>query len=324
MKPRLPISTTFSLLLVLAAFSHAQFRDRDSLRWDSCVPVTGTIFQAPGAATVVTSVELQSLSGAEPARSAPISNSSFMITCVPVGHYRLLVIDYRNKVVHSMDVEVSTRVNTVQVLLPNDQAERPASPWVSVSQLKRKIDGKASREFQRALSAADRGKYDEAIQHSHKALEREPAYPEAVVMLGVAHARLGRYEEAAEQFNKAVELDPGFLLAQSNLAVSMLRLQRFGAAEEAARRSLAIARPLPLMEYVLGLSLAAQNRNLTEAIEHLDRASATYPRAAAAAVRLLIAAGRRDDAATRLEKYLRVSGDVEGHKDLESLLATLK
>ena len=78
------------------------------------------------------------------------------------------------------------------------------------------------------------------------------------------------------------------------------------------------------MDFALGLSLGAQRRNLDEAIEHLDRAAASHPRARLAAVKFLAEAGRRSDAAGRLEQYLRVSGDSADRKDLESLLARLK
>jgi tetratricopeptide (TPR) repeat protein len=221
-------------------------------------------------------------------------------------------------------IDVRTGSNSVQVTLSSVQGERPASPWVSARQLKRKPNGKAERELRKARAALESGRFDEAIQHSSKALALDPTYPEALVALGVAQSRLGRFEEASEQFTKAAELDPAYESAHSNLAIAMLRLRRFGAAEEAARRSLKIVRPLPTMDYVLGVSLGAQNRNLDEAIEHLDQAAGSHPRAGVAAAQLLIEAGRRSDAAKRLGKYLRVCGDVQDRKDLESLLAQLK
>jgi tetratricopeptide (TPR) repeat protein len=104
----------------------------------------------------------------------------------------------------------------------------------------------------------------------------------------------------------------------------MLKLERYAAAEEPARRALKIASPLPQMHFALGVSLAGQGRNLEEAILHFDRAAKSFPRARLAAVRLLVHAGRRSDAAGRLEEYLRASGDIDNRKELETLLANLK
>ena len=78
------------------------------------------------------------------------------------------------------------------------------------------------------------------------------------------------------------------------------------------------------MHFALGVSLGAQGRNLDEAVHHLVRASQSFPRARLAAVRILAEAGRRSDAATRLEQYLRTSGDVGNRKELETLLTNLK
>jgi tetratricopeptide (TPR) repeat protein len=70
-----------------------------------------------------------------------------------------------------------------------------------------------------------------------------------------------KYEEAAEHFAAAAELDPGYVLARCNLATAMLHLKRYDAAEKAARKALTLARPLPEMSFILGLSLGAQRRN---------------------------------------------------------------
>jgi len=106
--------------------------------------------------------------------------------------------------------------------------------------------------------------------------------------------------------------------------LAMLHLKRYDAAEQAARQALKLARPLPDMHFALGVSLGAQKRNLDEAVEHLDRAAASHPRARLAAIGFLAEAGRRSDAASRLEQYLRLSGDSPDRKNLELLLAQLK
>jgi tetratricopeptide (TPR) repeat protein len=142
-------------------------------------------------------------------------------------------------------------------------------------------------------------------------------------MLGVAYAGMERHDEALKHFTKATELDPDSALAHSNLAITMLRLQRYQPAEQEARRALKLGGSLPQMEFALGVSLGAQGKQLDEAVQHLDRAGSDIPRAKIAAVKLLAAAGRRDDALHRIEQYLRNSGNTQERNDLESLRSSL-
>jgi Tfp pilus assembly protein PilF len=325
MKRRMPtVVAACSLLFVGVSSSDAQMPRIDPVESRSCTSVHGVVSQMQGSALGV-SIELRGLFDITRAHSSAISNGYFDFTCVTAGDYHLRVYDRTGKVIHSNQIVVGGAFfSSVHVLISNPHAERPDSPWVSVRQLQRKTDKKAERELRKAHAAAERGKVDEAIQHSREALARDPDYPQAWLELGEVHARMNRYEEAAEHFSRAAELDPEYVQAHRNLALAMLHLKRYDAAEEAARRALKLARPLPEMHFALGVSLGAQRRNLNEAIEHLDRAAASHPRARLAAVRFLAEAGRRSDAARRLEQYLSLSGDSPDRKNLESLLARLK
>ena len=178
--------------------------------------------------------------------------------------------------------------------------------------------------MRKAYAALERYRFDEAADYSQRALSRDPENTLAIVGLGVAYAGLEKYEEATDQFSRAAKIDPESVSAHSNLAIVMLRQQRWDLAEQEARRALTIAHPLPQMHYVLGLSLGAQGRNVEEALANLDRAAAAFPRARVASVRVLLDAGRATDAATRAEQYLRVSGNGDERKELESLLAQLQ
>ena len=324
MKRRLPkVVAACSLLLMSVPSSDAQRHDIDPTNWRSCTSLHGVVSQALGSALGV-SIELRGLFAVVQAPSSPITNGAFDFTCVAPGDYELRVVDIRGKIIHSERIDLRGSMNSVHVLLSNPETERPASPWVSVRQLQRKTNRKAERELRKAHAAAERGSFDEAIEHSREALARDPAYPQAWLELGSVYARMKQYEQAAGHFEKAAELDPDYVHAHRNLALAMLHLKRYDAAEEAARQALKRARPLPEMDFTLGVSLGVQRRNLDEAIEHLDRAAASHPRARLAAVQFLVDAGRRSDAATRLEEYLRVSGDGPDRKNLESLLAQLK
>jgi Tfp pilus assembly protein PilF len=312
-----------TLLLVSVQSSDAQMRDLRAADGHACSALFGVVSQGPGSASGV-SIEVRGRFDITQAHSSPIANGAFDFTCVAVGDYTLRVIDIKGNTIHSEQIEVSGQMNSVHVLLSSTQAERPASQWISVRQLQRKTDKKAERELGKAHAAVERGAYSEAVEHSRKALARDPEYPQAWLELGYVYARISQYEDAAAHFTRAADLDPEYLPAQRNLALAMLQLKRYDAAEAAARQALKLARPLPEMDFTLGVSLGWQRRNIDEAIQHLDRAAASHPRARLAAVRFLAEAGRRKEAVTRLEQYLRVLGDSPDRKDLESLLAYLK
>jgi tetratricopeptide (TPR) repeat protein len=309
-------------VLAFVPKSHAQTRHRDPFNWQSCNVLDGLLLRGKGETGGVR-VEVRRFSEPLP-QSTGISNGSFTFTCLAEGTYDLRVIDAQGKIIHAELTEVGPGANSVQVLMSGPQTPGSDSPVVSIRQLMRKSDAKAERDIRKAYAALERQRFDEAVGHSQRALSRDPENPQALVGLGEAYAGLKRYEEAADQFARAAKVDPDSLSAHSNLAIVMLRRQRWDAAEQAARRALNIAHPLPQMHYVLGLSLGLQRRNIEEAIENLDRAATAYPRARVAAVRVLMDAGRRTDAAGRLELYLRSSDGGEERKELESLLAQIR
>ena len=207
-------------------------RDLNPVDGRSCTFLHGVVSQAQGSASGV-SIELRGQFDATQAQSSPITNGAFDFNCVAAGDYTLRVLDIQGKIIHSEQIDLRGRVNSVHVLLANPQTERPASQWVSVRQLQRKTDKKAERELRKAHAAAERGGFTEAIEHARKALARDPEYPQAWLDLGYAYARLSQYEEAAVHFTRAAELDPEYMPAHRNLALAMLHLKRYDAVEEA-------------------------------------------------------------------------------------------
>jgi hypothetical protein len=141
-------------------------------------------------------IDLRGLFDITYAQSSRIINGSFDFSCVVAGDYTLQVTDMRGRSIHSEQITVrGGGLESVHITLSTPEAQRPASPWVSVRQLQRKTDKKAERELRKAHAAAERGSFHEAIQHSREALARDPAYPQAWLELGYANARMKKYEE---------------------------------------------------------------------------------------------------------------------------------
>ena len=62
------------------------------------------------------------------------------------------------------------------------------------------------------------GRYEIAIAHYRRALERDPRYAFALFNLAVAHQQLGQFAEARARYEQVVAIDPGHSQAIANLA----------------------------------------------------------------------------------------------------------
>ena len=104
------------------------------------------------------------------------------------------------------------------------------------------------------------------------------------------------YPQAAEQFQKAIDLVPEHRLALPNLSVVLAKLKRIHEAGEVARRALLVVPGDARMHYILALSLLSENKQTTEALNSLHRASTDIPKAHIVAAEVLASTGRRDEA----------------------------
>ena len=89
----------------------------------------------------------------------------------------------------------------------------------------------AAKLLNRAVDAAQQGKWQEAFQLAQNVLKREAAHPEALVIHAIAAEKLGRIDLALNSARKAAELHPGHFAAQYTLG--RLLCDRPGGAAEA-------------------------------------------------------------------------------------------
>jgi tetratricopeptide (TPR) repeat protein len=101
--------------------------------------------------------------------------------------------------------------------------------------------------LERAASAFNQGRLEEAEKQVEAAARAGPKKPEIPNLLGAIFTQQKRYDEAAEQFNRALALDPNFYPAKLNLAdVKLLE----GDYSEAAREYQALKELDPASELV--------------------------------------------------------------------------
>lgn len=161
------------------------------------------------------------------------------------------------------------------------------------------------------------------------ALERARAAgdtnPERLNDLGVAYARLGRTDDARTQFDALLVLDPDDATAASNLGLLELSTGRAPEAAAAFRRAVASDASRADAWQGLGAALVARDRG--GAIEAWRRAESLAPRDFDLLYNLgmlLVAEGRRVEAAPYLQRFVRQAPSARYARDVarvRSLLA---
>src|SRR6266566_87507 len=222
-------------------------------------------------------------SGGEMERRANVGvGGDFEFVDVPTGHYELTVTTLYGAVVHRQYVSLHSPAEHISVRLPEQKnVEHPTSRTVSAAKLRHKVPSKARKEFEKGVEAARKNDSAAAIGHLTRATELDPDFMEAHNNLGAQHLKCEGYEPALAAFQKAVELDPGARAPLVNLAATLLTMERSAEAETAARKAVRLDASSGISRYFLGLGLALLQRqkNTSEALDNLQRASETVPRA---------------------------------------------
>lgn len=94
------------------------------------------------------------------------------------------------------------------------------------------------RHLQQAMEAHRNSDVPEARRHYERALELEPANPDALHMYGVLQAAAGRFEQAHESISRAIEILPGEAMFHNNLGNTLLNLERLDEAEQQFRQAI--------------------------------------------------------------------------------------
>ena len=155
----------------------------------------------------------------------------------------------------------------------------------------------------------EKGRYDEAIAHSERAIALRPDYAPGYNNLGAALRAAGRVDEAVARYQQALELKPDFASASYNLANAQLEQGKAGDSVESFRRSLDANPDSVEARNNLGIALARRG-DLTAAMAEFRAALAIDDRSVHAhrnLGNLLIDAGRRAEGMSHLERAVRLA-----------------
>ncbi len=318
----LPAPGTAALALSLIAF-HAAAQFDPAARGNAVL--TGEVASDnPGDLTGGLTIELVDMHSNMVAGQAVAGmDGRFQIADLRPGDYQLRVTNGRGGVIEQQFVRVNGVGDFVTVRLPELKRERPVSGTVSAARLGHKVPSKAQKEFDKAVAAAEKNDSQTAIEHLKKAIEIDPAFMEAYNNLGARYLKINMPQEAAVEFEKAIQLDSSSPKAHSNVAIAYMMLQRLEDAEREAREAVKLDSTSNTARYVLGMALAAQNREPQEAVQNLDAAAREIPKARLTAAQVLAREGQRAEAAAELRKYLD-SGHEENREEVQAWLIKLE
>jgi tetratricopeptide (TPR) repeat protein len=229
-------------------------------------------------------------------------------------------------ILHRETVLIGGPEQNLSINIPDRRnADANGTGKISIRQLQHKIPPEARKEFSAGVGAAKKGDNQIAADHFQKAVSIDPELADGYNNLGSAHAALGQLDQAAKEFQKAIDLVPDHSMAVANLSVTLCKMEQYPEAEKLARRALQLDSSLLKIRYILAVSLMAQHRNNTEALENFQRAAGEVPKAHLVAAELLVQTGSRDEAAKHLEEYLRATPERDADRQkVETWLKQLR
>ena len=156
--------------------------------------------------------------------------------------------------------------------------------------------------YARGMQAARQGKYQQALQELHRAIDLHPEFAKAHAGLGTIYLQLGDFAASEEAFKRALRITPGLLHAEANLAAVYTKTERF---EEAIRIYQNLIREHPASIQVwLGIASAYQRADrFEEAIEAYRESLKRSPNLAAAMTNLASCYEAVEDEAQAIRYY---------------------
>ena len=308
-----------AVVLAGVAFSQVPHSSRG---FDEGVELRGSIVHSPGTAVRNLMVELYSFGGRF-GKADVDSDGSFHFPLVPPGQYDIRVTNMQGNPVAEQTITVHDGFGDVQIRLPEPRDEMPASGTVSLAELMHKVPSKARKEAGLAEKAWKKHDLPGCVEHLQKAVEIDPEYLAAQSDLGLVYARMNQPDKVVTAFEGVLRIDPRSAFAYSLIGAAKISLGQYSDAEAAARRALQIDSTNPRSKYVLGMSLAQQDKNATEALKYLHESTEAFPMAHMITAHVLARHGHMAEARAELERYLPAASGSEKNV-VEKWLARLK
>lgn len=218
-------------------------------------------------------------------------------------------------------------LNIVLKEIKSSKESKGGGNSVSAAELDPAIPAKAKKEFERASTASNEGKTEEAIAHLRQAIAIYPRYLMAHNDLGAQLLGQRKLDEAAEELRRALEIDPKAFNPHLNLGIVLVQQQKFLEAAPILSVAVSLNSGSPAARLYNGIALQGLNdldgaeRELKSAY---DLGGAPYAVALFHLGEVFMNKRERKNAVAAFENYLQKAPDGVNVQQARALLITLR
>jgi Flp pilus assembly protein TadD len=211
----------------------------------------------------------------------------------------------------------------IQLVPENSDTETPLR---NTKVLDAHVPPEARSEFEKGETALEKNKLAEGILHLEKAIAIYSNFPEAQIELGTAYMDAKEWNKAELALKQAIELAPNASNAFFALGELYLQQKKYSEAEKQLRQGLGIDNRSWRGHFALGRVYWASS-DVKQAAKQIALTLQLNPDLADAhllAGNILLRGGKREDARTEFEAYLRLAPKGEFAKQVETILQKMK
>ena len=121
----------------------------------------------------------------------------------------------------------------------------------------------AIKSFEKAASAYDYKKYEEALTFLNDAIKEDDNFIEAHMMMGDVYADTKDFANSVVHYRRAIEIDPGFFPQNFfNLAKSEMRIEKYEDAKTHLDKFLSFSKISPALKMKADRMMAGHRRTI--------------------------------------------------------------
>ena len=223
-----------------------------------------------------------------------------------------------------LDPALAEAMNNLGIIYFQKKQYKEAA-WLFAQSDRRKPDARVA--FNLAKAQLQLGLPDKAQASLQKALQLQPDYPDALLVLGVQLRKQGNNDAALDAFSRLLSIKPQDAEAHCNLGAIYYDRKDYAKAAAALEKGIAINPKLPKAYFILAESYAKMG-NLARAAATYEQACAHNGQDAEVFYRAALLYGRtmnnREKSLAYLEKALRLAGDASLKEKIAQEIQALK
>jgi tetratricopeptide (TPR) repeat protein len=200
-----------------------------------------------------------------------------------------------------------------------------AAAWLFAKSERLKPDARVA--FNLAKAQLQLGLSDNALTSLQTALQLQPDYPDALLMLGVQLRKQGNNDGALKAFSRLVSIKPQDAEAHCNIGAIYYDRRDYAPAAAALEKGLAVNPKIPKAYFLLAESYVKMG-NLARAADTYERACAHNSQDAGVLYRAALLYGRtmhnREKSLAYLDKASRLTGDASLKEKIAKEIQALK